>query len=268
MKLAYLFPELHGGRVDKTQSGFAARAISGHVLTFPAPPDPKTYQFDLSDTMKISTPDRVSQHAINGWMKMAAAVHRINADTRYSPSGRKDMLRQDRIDHVKLCAALDSELKAATKTLGAARNEFFAVPAAAQNDLVTYFRELEMRNHLRTLKPGEAMEWVEKNPSVLLSVLRSPVPDAPLEDFATKLWRQQRENSDPVYAEGLMLTERSIDWSRAILQTTAGVTRRSLMEAEGMTRAEIVAMTNEVGANELFGFNPAEVAAYTHQRAA
>ena len=219
--------------------------------------------------MRIKPPDRVAQHAINGLLKLGAAVHRVKGDSRYSPSGKKDLLLQDRTDSVKLSAALESELTAAEKSLAGANEQFFAVPEPAQNDVVGYFREMEIRNYLRTLSTADAMKYLEHRnvkPAVLHAVLRSPVPNAQLEEFATRLWCQQRELSDPVYAEGLILAGKSIDWSRAILRTTAGLARRALME--GVTPSELVAITQPLGVSETYGFNRAEAAGYLGRTAA
>jgi hypothetical protein len=271
MKFAYINTDLHSAAIDKTNSGFAARSKTGLVLNFPAPPDPQSFAYDLSDHLKIPTPGRVAQHALNGWFKLDATTHRITNDSRYSPGGKKDILREHRQDAAKLHGTLDLELKTAAKHLAGAREQYYAVPTPAQNDLVTYFRELEMRNHLRSFGldsndgMAKATKWMQDSPSALLSVLRSPVPNAALEDYATKFWRQQRDLDDPAYVEGLLIADRSIEWSRAILQTTVNVTKRLM---EDLSPAELSEMAKAGGASELYGFSAGETAAHGRSRAA
>jgi hypothetical protein len=273
MKLAYVQLEQHGASLDTSNPiQITVRAASGRPFTFKPAPDPAAFAFDLNDSAKIPVTSRVAQHALNTFISLDSAVMKMANNQTYSEYGRKEKLAPVREQAIKTLGAVNQDLREYAKGLQAHRAQFYAVPTPAVNDVVGFFRESEVRQYLRTLTVAEQMSYLQaaNNPSILHAVLRSPIPNAPLEDYATRLWRETCEQADPVMAESFLIGQAALEWSTSVLQASAGlVSRQYAHTGHGSTSLldmkpdELFAIAHPVGAADLFGFGPGEVARYS-----
>lgn len=265
----YIQLDQHGAKLDTSNPiQITVHAESGRPFTFKAAPDPAAFEFGLTDSGKIPLTSRVAQHAVNSFIGLDAAVHRMKNNQSFSEYGRREKLAPVRESAIKTLGALHVDLQAHAKGLQTHLAQFYEVPAPAQNDVVGYFREAEVRQYLRTLDLAAQMKYLQaaESPAVLHAVLRSPIPNAELENYATRLWRESRELADPVMYESFLIGQASLEWSASILQASAGLVSRpygresvSLLD---MQPQEIFAAAHAVGAAELFGFGAGDTARY------
>jgi hypothetical protein len=264
----YLELDKHGARLDtSSRDGFLLQLESGRqVGLLKYPPDPATFAHPLTEAGKIPEVSRVVQHSLNTLAHLDSTVYRMQGNRSFSEYGRKEKLAPVREQAVKTLGALDQDLRSYAKGLEEHKAQFYKVPAPAQNDVVGYFREAEIRNYLRSLSKADALRYMQgtdgeiTNPAVLHAVLRSPVPNAALEEHATRLWRATRESEDPVLFELFRLSDASLEWGTSILKTSTGLISRTLLDT---TPQELFGMAHPIGADELFGFTPTDIARYS-----